>query len=83
MNHQCGMNSEKKINIFTKEACYPHSKNLICVKKKFFTEQINKVAVTSFTQKHFTAKIYYYSIKLDAHELSKLHLCTTQCDCPM
>lgn len=28
------MNSEKKINIFTKEASYPHSKNLICVKKK-------------------------------------------------
>lgn len=34
MNHQCGMSSEKKINVFTKEACYPSSKNLVCVKKK-------------------------------------------------
>ena len=77
MNHQCGMNSEKKINIFTKEACYPNSKNLVCVKKKFFTEQINKVTVASFKQNRFTAKIYYYSIKLNAHELSESHLCMT------
>ena len=34
MSHQCGMSSEKKINVFTKEACYPSSKNLVCVKKK-------------------------------------------------
>ena len=87
MNHQCGMSSEKKINVFTKEACYPSSKNLVCVKKKkkFFTGQINKVIVTSFTQKHFTAKMYYYSFKIKAHELSKLHhICVClECVCPM
>ena len=49
---------------------------IACVKKKFFTEQINKVTVTSFTQKRFKAKIYY-SIKLNARELSESHLCMT------
>lgn len=51
------MNSKiNKINISTKETCYPNLKNLICV-EKFFTEQVSKVTVTYFTQEYFIAKI--------------------------